>query len=179
MRHQITVPEGPSGGLRGRADPGGGPLVGAPPLGCPLLRLHPEANNRSRASRSSCGPLPISPQRIPKHILNIKCISLVLWLSLEGISETQDNAPITLGFAGCRAPTQLIPGSHLDPFAAAPPDRETGRVLPLDVLETARPCLCLVFPLASWLRHCLCLAFPPSLWLRQHPLPCGLPGRSA
>ena len=23
-----------------------------------------------------------------------------------------------------------------------------------------RRCLCLVFPLASWLRHCLCLAFP-------------------
>ena len=30
-----------------------------------------------------------------------------------------------------------------------------------------RPCLCLVFPLSSWLGHCLCLVFPLPSWLRH------------
>ena len=30
-----------------------------------------------------------------------------------------------------------------------------------------RHCLCLVFPLPSWLRHCLCLVFPLLSWLRH------------
>ena len=42
-----------------------------------------------------------------------------------------------------------------------------------------RRCLCLVFPLTSWLRHCLCLAFPLPSWLRHclclvFPLPSWL-----
>ena len=33
--------------------------------------------------------------------------------------------------------------------------------------DMVRHCLCLAFPLLSWLRHCLCLAFPLPSWLRH------------
>ena len=35
------------------------------------------------------------------------------------------------------------------------------------MLKLVRHCLCLVFPLHSWLRHCLCLVSPLPSWLRQ------------
>ena len=49
----------------------------------------------------------------------------------------------------------------------------------IELFGQVRYCLCLVFPLPSWLRHCLCLVFLLPSWLRQclclvSPLPSWL-----
>ena len=73
---------------------------------------------------------------------------------------------LSLPFTACNSDR-----SHIQ---AARPFRSVYAVLPV------RHCLCLVFPLPSWLRRCLCLAFPlplpcvsTALMAKALPLPCG------